>query len=193
MPNAYQLDALADLGIRVGDLGCIMLDVDAPVPIADVIPRAWEYSSDSPMLRHVSGIQDEHHLTLLYGLLPQVRRWHVDEVLDGWTGLDVAVTTDMLDVFPSPIPDEPYSCIVARQSWGAGDEILNAHQRLSLLPHINTHPVFKAHVTLAYVHADRTDDAITELRRAFGADGEVVTIRFRPTALNYGAVVGSSS
>ena len=191
--NAYQLNALRELGISVGDLGCIMLDVDSPTPIANVLPQAWAYRSSNPALGHVDGIQTEHHVTLLYGLLPQVRRAHVDEVLDGWTGQDAAVKTDMLDVFDSPLPDEPYSCIVARQSWGAGDEILDAHQRLSLLPHINTHPSYKAHVTLAYVHRDRKGDALTELRRAFGGSPESTVIHFRPTGLNYGDVIGTKA
>ncbi len=193
--NAYDLDALRELGIDVGGLGCVMLDVDAPVKVADVIPQSWAYTSANPKLGRVDGIQTEHHVTLLYGLLPQVRRAHVDEVLDGWTGLDASVKTDMLDVFESPLPDEPYSCIVARQSWNAGDEVLDAHQRLSLLPHINTHPVFRTHVTLAYVRRDRTTQALQELHRAFDpeADGfAMVTARFRPRALNYGDVIGAN-
>lgn len=188
--NAYELEALRDLGINIGDLGCIMLDVQAPTSIGDILPESWSYRSTNPDLRHVDGIQAEHHVTLLFGLLSQVRREHVDEVLAGWTGLDVAVKTDQLDVFASPRTDEPYSCIVARQS-SPSREIADAHARLSLLPHINTHPAFKAHVTLAYVHRDRTDDAMRELRRAFKAVDIYVPILFRPTGLNYGDSIGS--
>ena len=187
--NAYQLQALRDLSISISDLGCIMLDVESPIPVADVLPEAWAYRSSNPDLKHVSGIQTEHHVTLLFGLLPQVRRAHVDEVLAGWDGLDVAVKTDQLDVFPSPLPDEPYSCIVARQT-SPSREIAGAHARLSMLPHINTHPTFKAHVTLAYVHRDRTQDALTELRRTFKARDVYVPILFHPTGLNYGSTIG---
>lgn len=191
--NAYSLAALDELGIDVGSLGCIMLDVEAPTRVGDILPASWAYSSTNPKLEHVNGIQTDHHVTLLYGLLPQVRRHHVDEVLEGWTGLDVSVKTDVLDVFDSPMADEPYSCIVARQSWGAGDEILEAHQRLSLLPHINTHPQFKAHVTLAYVRRERAADALAELARALDPEAATidrVTARFRPSGLNYGTAIG---
>lgn len=189
--NAYGLRALRDLNISVGQLGCIMLDVEAPTPVGDLIPESWAYHSDNPDLRHVNGIATEYHVTLLYGLLPQVRREHVDEVLDGWSGLDVSVKTDQLDVFASPLPDEPYSCIVARQV-SPSREIRDAHARLSLLPHIDTHPEFKAHVTLAYVRKERTEDAVQELRRAFGARDIYVPILFRPTALNYGDRIGAT-
>lgn len=187
--NAYKLRALADLGITLGDLGCIMLDVEAPIRVADIIPESWAYRSNNPDLRHVDGITTEHHVTLLFGLLPQVQREHVDEVLDGWDGLDVAVKTDMLEVFPSPLSEEPYSCIVARQT-APSREIRDAHARLSLLPHVNTHPEFKAHTTLAYVRRERTEEALNELRRAFGARDVYVPILFRPTALNYGDRIG---
>lgn len=190
--NAYKVQALRDLGINVGQLGCIMLDVEAPTPrIDDLIPESWAYRSDNPDLSHVDGIATEHHVTLLYGLLPQVRREHVDEVLDGWTGCDVSVKTDQLDVFASPVPDEPYSCIVARQ-LSPSREIRDAHARLSLLPHINTHPEFKAHVTLAYVHKERTKEAVRELRGAFSARDLYVPILFRPIGLNYGDQIGAS-
>lgn len=201
MKNAYQLDALPDLGIDVGQLGCIMLDVahperdgapPLPIPVKELLPNTWGYTSSNPALSHVNGIQTEHHITLLYGLLPQVRRRHVDEVLDGWTGLDVSVKTDTLDVFKSPIPDEPYACIVARQ-LSPSREIAEAHARLSLLPHINTHPQFKAHVTLAYVRLDRVEDALLELRRSFGARDSYVPILFRPKRLNYGDAIGGAS
>ena len=190
MPNAYQLEALRDLGIDIGSLGCIMLDVESPTPVASVIPESWAYRSANPALSHVDGIQSEHHVTLLYGLLPQVRRAHVDEVLSGWTGGDVSVKTDTLEAFTSPLPDEPYVCIVARQ-LKPSREIAAAHARLSMLPHINTHPEFKAHVTLAYVHKDRAEDAMRELRGAFRARDSFVPILFRPTALNYGSEIGA--
>lgn len=179
--NAYQVQALKDLGVDVGSLGCVMLDLEPPFDLAGIIPEQWAYHSKNPELSHVSGIQTEHHMTLLYGLLSQVRGSHVDEVMEDWE-IPYSVKTDFLDVFPSPLPDEPYSCIVASQT-SPSREIKDAHARLSLLPHINTHPVFKAHVTLAYVHRNRTEEARNRLLSAFG---DYVPILWRTNWLNYG-------
>ena len=65
-------------------------------------------------------------------------------------------------------------------------ELRDAHARLSLLPHINTHPTYRAHVTLAYVHRDREADALAAIRRAFKARDVLVPMRFEPIGLNYG-------
>ncbi len=184
MPNAYALQSLPELGIKISDLGCVMLAVESRFRVADLLPEEWAYRSPNADLRHVSGIQQAHHTTLLFGLLPQVRRRHVDEVLTGWDSA-AGVAMDMLSVFDSPLPDEPYSCIVARASEPS-PVLLDAHARLSMLPHINTHPTYKPHVTLAYVRREVTEDALAELRSAFG--GEVLT--FTATGLDYGDVIG---
>lgn len=182
--NAYTLKCLPEMGIDVGSLGCIMLDVEG-VDLTDAIDPAWEYRSDDPRLAHVSGTQTEGHVTLLYGLLSNGNtiRDAVDEVLEGWS-LD-QVKTDQLHVFPSPIETEPYVCIVAGQV-SPQRELLDAHQRLSLLPHINTHPTYRPHVTLTYVHRDHEQDALAALRRRFKARDTYVPIAFPVTGINYG-------
>ena len=183
--NAYTLKCLADRGINAGDLGCVMLDVK-PHDLTGVIEPDWEYVEDHPKLGHVTGVQHEHHVTLLYGLLRNANedRAAIDEVLCGWT--PEPVRTDQLEVFPSPFPDEaPYVCIVARQSV-VSRNLRDAHARLSMLPHIDTHPEYKAHVTLAYVKAEHRDDALNALRRSFRARDIYVPITFEPIGLNYG-------
>lgn len=186
MSRAYQLDALKRHNIKVSELGCVMLDVETP-DLSDAIPEEWEYHSGDPAHWWIAGVQTEGHVTLLHGLLPDlVDRAGVDEVLDGWE--PGPVHTQQLEVFRSPFPDEPYACIVARS---LGDRrLLDAHARLSLLPHINTYPEYKAHVTLAYVHAEREEAALRELRRHFGARDIHVPITFEPVGLNYGHAIG---
>ena len=39
--NAHGVQALKDMGIDPGKLGCVMLDVTTP-DLAGVIPRAWK-------------------------------------------------------------------------------------------------------------------------------------------------------
>lgn len=180
--NAYQVKALQRRGITVSALGCVMLDVESPD--LSCIPDEWCYTSTHPDRPWISGRQDEGHVTLLYGLLDNANtiREDIDEVLDGWApGI---IRGDTLTVFPSPFPDEPYSCIVSELVLTP--ELRDAHARLSLLPHINTHPTYRAHVTLAYVHRDREADALAEIRRAFKARDVLVPMRFEPIGLNYG-------
>lgn len=177
MSKAYQLDALKRIGLDISGLGCVMLDV--AMPDLSVVDERWEYYSPSKQHWWVSGVQDEGHATLLYGLLPDlVDRQGVDEVLTGWE--PPVLEASGLEVFGSPFPDEPYACIVARVAHPA---LLDAHQRLSLLPHINTYPDYKAHVTLTYVHQTDEQDALDELER-------LLPIKFDPSGLNYGKAIG---
>lgn len=183
--NAYRLKCLPDLGVHIRDLGCVMLDVE-PLDIKGAIPDDWAYTSSNPNLRHVSGIQTEAHITLLFGLLYNANaiRAAVDEVLDGWEPGDLY--TQSIGAFPSPMPDEPYSCIIAEVEMRK--PLLDAHARLSLLPHINTHPDYRAHVTIAYVHKDRQADAIEAVRRALGTRDIFTHVPLVPIGLNYGDV-----
>lgn len=180
--NAYQVKALQRRGINVSALGCVMLDVESPD--LSCIPDEWCYTSAPPDRKWISGRQDEGHVTLLYGLLDNANtiREDIDEVLDGWA--PGVIRGDRLTVFPSPFPDEPYSCIVSELVLTP--ELRDAHARLSLLPHINTHPTYRAHVTLAYVHRDREADALAAIRRAFKARDVLVPMQFEPIGLNYG-------
>ena len=182
--NAYQLKCLPAMGVEIKDLGCVMLDAK-PFDIKGAIPEEWAYHSQNPNLAHVSGIQSEAHITLLFGLLSNAHiiREAVDEVLDGWE--PGGLRTEQITAFPSPLPDEPYACIVAKLA--VTPALRDAHARLSLLPHIDTHPDYRPHVTIAYVHKDRRDDAIRAVQRALGPLLDIFTFaEVEPLGLNYG-------
>lgn len=146
--NAYQVQALKRRGINIAKLGCVMQEFE-PVDISDVMPDEVCFYSKNPERRWIRGRRaDEPHVTLLYGLLDNANtiREDIDEVLEGW---EPAPARGMeFEVFESPYEDEKYGCIVARVD---NDNLLDAHHRLSLLPHIDTFPGYKAHVTLGYV------------------------------------------
>lgn len=184
--NAYQLKCLPAMGINIRDLGCIMLDVK-PLDIKGAIPADWAYHSKNPNLPHVSGIQTEAHVTLLFGLLENANliRSAVDEVLDGWE--PGRISTQTIEAFQSPIPDEPYACIIAKLQ--VTRQLKDAHARLSLLPHIDTHPQYLPHVTIAYVHKDRCSEAIAAVRHALGTRDIFTHADLVPIGLNYGDVV----
>lgn len=179
--NAYEINALKRRGITVSALGCVMLDVTGP-PIRRLLPATWLYSSDHPDRRWISGAQDQGHATLLYGLLDNANtiREDIGEVLAGWE--PGQIETDHVGVFPSPFDDEPYSCIVAHLALTEG--LRDAHSRLSLLPHIDTHPEYKPHVTLAYVHREDEAAAVRLIEQELGCVKG--GLDFEPIGLNYG-------
>ena len=185
-PNAYNIKCLSDLGVSIPKLGCVMLDVE-PLDIKGAIPTEWAHASQNPNLRHVSGIQTKAHITLLFGLLhnANVIRTAVDEVLNGWEPGDIF--TQSISAFPSPMESEPYSCIIAEIQLTPA--ISDAHARLSLLPHIDTHPTYRPHLTIAYVHKDRERDAIDAVRRALGTRDIFTHVKLEPIGLNYGEPV----
>lgn len=148
-PKMYE-----ELGINLSKLGCIMIDVDGSA-IQNIIPESDLYTSSSPERFWIKGFVAGHtpHITLLYGLLKsgaKEYKKYVDEVLKGWVINSVQI--DHIGFFDSPFTDDPYYCIVAHVL--ISNELTDANQRLQLLPHINTFPGYKAHLTIAYVKKD---------------------------------------
>lgn len=188
--SAYDYPAIYErIGMRLGHFGCIMLDV-APVPVSEILgdPGDWQYGdwfyhSHADALRYVRGpvAEDTAHCTLLYGLTPDDnaginQRESVDELL---AGLDLSsVTVDHVGHFPGQM-GEPYSCVVAHLDTFGGD-LREANRRLRFLPHIDTYPEYRAHVTLAYVHEQHTDHAVATLDAALRGK------KLNATGINYG-------
>jgi hypothetical protein len=115
------------------------------------------------------------HVTLLYGLIssgPAMRK-HVDVVLDGWELRSVQITA--VTSFEGN-PD--YTPLVAEVSTDGLDE---ANARLRLLPHIDTFPEYRPHVTLAYLKpgADVSGYVDTLNRR-------LALMQVKCTGINYG-------
>lgn len=143
-PEIYE-----DLGISTDNMGCIMLDTE-PLSADLLPPDEWGYKDDS--LRFVNKFEaaKEPHATLLYGLLESGKDWqeHVDAVLADWQAPE-KITLDSLEFFPNP--GKPYLPLVLRLASTSHASLWQANQRLSLLPHINTFPGYKSHVTVGYV------------------------------------------
>ena len=155
--SAHQFPEVhAALGIDLSKLGCIMADVDR-IPVLDIMqtvhphPAGDLYESAHPDRFWIRGAVGEQgaHVTLLYGLLQPGPVWreHVDALL-ATVQLDT-VRISHVDLFDSPYPDEAYKCVVAHLELTPPLSL--AHARLSYLPHVNTFPGYRAHVTLAYV------------------------------------------
>jgi hypothetical protein len=174
-PQVYQ-----DLGIDTGRLGCIMADTE-PIVVHDVIPEDALYYADPDRHQWIQGIVSEKvpHVTLLYGLMrsgPELQK-HVDAVLDGVV-LD-RVTIERVEFFYSNDPGENYVTLVA--GLQVSDALADANARLRLLPHIDTFPQYKPHITLAYVK--NTSDWTTYISPL---EDKLKGIEVRITGLNYG-------
>lgn len=140
------------LGINLDKLGCIMLDVE-PLKGLNVSEDKLYYAKNKERF-WVNGLvfNKVAHLTLLYGLLQSGSEIKdlVDQVLTEWYMPGVEI--DHVGFFNSPYPDEPYYCIVGHVK--VNDDLMEGHQRLEFLPHINTFAGYKPHITLAYVKKD---------------------------------------
>lgn len=162
MLNANKFrDMYTELGINIDRLGCIMLDVDGS-NIPAVPDESALYYSSNPDRFWIKGFVAGKvpHVTLLYGLMASGKTaWknEVDKVLEGWSINEVKV--QQVSFFESPYEDEPYYCLVAHIR--ITPELMEGHRRLEFLPHINTFPEYKAHITLAYIQKD--DDLREEL------------------------------
>jgi len=163
-----------DLGIDIQKLGCVMLDVDC-LPNDNgsdeeyggsywIQPRDLYYTEDKKKFWINGWVAGKSaHVTLLYGLMKKAKEWekYINKLLKDWSLKKVEI--DHVGFFESPYKDEPYYCIVAHIK--VTPELLEGHQRLELLPHINTFTGYKPHMTIAYIKKDEKlrDKVIKEL------------------------------
>lgn len=175
-PQVYE-----DLGIDPGNLGCLMLNVQ-PIEVSSVIAPEDLYYADPTKHQHIQGVVSETvpHLTLFYGFLRPASelKKHIDVLLKTWRPEDLTIAE--VSTFPSNDPGEAYITLVAKIR--VTDNLMEGHQRLSLLPHLDTFPGnWQPHVTLAYLK-DSADAAqyIAKLNELYV--GQIVNVM----GLNYG-------
>jgi len=169
-----------DLNVNLNTLGCIMLDLD-PLDFKFGYDDQFYYSNDKSMFWINGWVADTTpHVTLLYGLLESGKKnkVQVDRVLKGWETKEVEV--ESIGYFDSPIKTEPYYCIVAHIK--VNDELLEGHQRLEFLPHINTFAGYKPHFTIAYVVKEEKirDEMIKNISK------KLVGKKLKIRGINYG-------
>lgn len=177
-------DVYAELNINRNNQGCVMLDTEKLPEFQ--IDEDVLYYSENPNMPYVQGqVSDRSpHVTLLYGIMKDVKKHHVDRVLEGWELPEVKIK--YIDHFAPEIPGEPYYCVVAHLDT---EELIKAHKRLSFLPHINTYQDYKAHLTIAYI----------DKRKLNGTDFDnfkldlytlLYGVTLKPLGINYGSNIG---
>lgn len=168
-------DLYDDIDIDTDDLGCIMLDLE-PMEV----------------LKHVEGLEDQifenpkwdqgsvpaetvPHVTLLYGLLENGNKWKnkVDLLLKEWKLKSVKI--DHVGYFETP---DSYAVIAHLEKT---PELVDGHERLTLLPHVNTFSEYLPHMTLAYVKLDADPE---EWVKALGKVYNGKTVK--AAGINYG-------
>lgn len=166
--NSHQFkDVYAKLGINLNTLGCVMLDIE---PLDNMWSIEWDgagtalYYAKNKERKWIDGwvVGKVAHITLLYGLLENAHNLEkeISRVLEGWEMETVEI--DHISYFDSPYEDEPYYCIVAHIKLT--DKLMEGHQRLEMLPHINTFTGYKPHMTICYL-AKKEDPKVSEQYR----------------------------
>lgn len=176
------------LGYNLSKLGCLMLDTQPIVTeyyeiMQDGVSAYFpEYKAKNKERFWIDGYiaNKTPHLTLFYGFLQEAScyKWHIEKILEG-TSID-SVKIEEVSYFESPYEDEEYYCIVAKVE--KTPELLEAHNKMTLLPNIQTFPDYKPHITIAYIIKDETirDRFISHLKK------ELVGKTLKVVGLNYG-------
>ena len=170
-PEVYE-----DLDIDTSKLGCIMIDTEK-IPVTQYVKDGAndlvQAEEDDHEMGAVSEV--EPHVSLLFGLLENGNKWKdkVDKLLEGWK-LD-NVTIEEVTKFDTP----DAWAIVAKVK--KTPELIDGHERLTLLPHVNTFSEYQPHITLAYVKKDVDPEKwIKPLAKKY--NGQIVATK----GINYG-------
>lgn len=163
---------MSDFGIDPNKLGCLMLNVRNPwhkpmlhMPLPYNLPegslhshlQAHEYKSDK--LSYVDGLLTDWHLTARYGFLPEVKKKHVETIVER-VDTPNYLNVKKIDVWES-VNGEDYECVVAKIETGEGSILNELWQSLGVLPNISTFP-YEPHITLGYFHSGTWQNQFSE-------------------------------
>lgn len=172
--NMYE-EMYEDLWIDLKKLWCLMMQTETfDVDIDD----DFLYYTDDKDKHWIwwKVCTEKAHITILYWLLEsaQKNKEHINKLIGG--DKIGKLTIESIDTFDSNYQDEPYVCIVAKikkEDW-----LMNLHNKLELLPHINTFPEYKPHVTIAYVKDDKVDEILDKLDWLVGKELKITWIDY---------------
>lgn len=197
MRNAYDLgiDYAKDYGIDITRLGCVMLSTDSPWLTPQPILREMEAFQilednqyDSPHTSFVSGIALDWHITVKYGLI-NANQEAVNNVILKTNLPEMQfqyVETSMVEVWDKIDKDgTPYECIVKKIKQWHYDDLVESYEALrdwhiqfSVLPNVDTFPMYEAHVTLGYFKPGTWDSVKGSLYKYLRDDIRITGWRF---------------
>lgn len=169
---------LDDVDMVPEDPGCIMLDTETLDILKHVEDGEDDLVTSTDRHDHTMGAvaETEAHVTLLFGLLENGNVWKdkVDQVLDGW-GVD-SLTIDKVGVFDLA---DSFAVVAHIKTT---PELIDGHERLTLLPHVQTYSEYHPHLTLAYVEHDQAvaDKWVKALNKQYKGT------RVKTKGINYG-------
>lgn len=131
-----------EMGFSVSELGAVMVGCSNPLTVN--LPGDNEYVSER--FDFVNGVADSWHITLRYGLLPQVRPEYVEALVEKF-GLPQEVPVKGISMWPSKVEGEDYECVVVTL---LRDQLKPIHQELGVLPNVLGFPSYRPHVTVGY-------------------------------------------
>lgn len=124
------------------EFGCVMLKI----PFTDwneIISEIKEEDVYDPDGTH--GREDFPHLTLLYGLKPEITKEQVQQVLTSF-GKPINIEIEGIDLFENKDYD------VVKFNVKKTPDLQKLHDMLKTLPNEESYPDYKPHITICYVN-----------------------------------------
>jgi|694.fasta_scaffold114311_3 2'-5' RNA ligase/DNA polymerase III epsilon subunit-like protein len=125
------------------EYGCVMVEV--PVSNWDEITSYINPEDVYTGGDDAHGIQENPHVTILYGLHEGVTEEDVKSVFEGFTG-SINIEVDGIGVFENKDYD------VVKFNVNPDGALQDLHDKLSEFPNSNSFPDYKPHITIAYVN-----------------------------------------
>jgi 2'-5' RNA ligase/DNA polymerase III epsilon subunit-like protein len=125
------------------EYGCVMVEV--PVSNWDEITSYIDPEDVYTGGDDAHGIQENPHVTILYGLHEGVTEEDVKSVFEGFTG-SINIEVDGIGVFENKDYD------VVKFNVNPDGALQELHDKLSEFPNSNSFPDYKPHITIAYVN-----------------------------------------
>lgn len=126
------------------EYSCVMLGLDCPnwkEIQSEIHPDDVYHHPTDPSY----GLEDEPHITLLYGIHSDVDDSKIEEIVNKFKGQNLSLDILGIDSFQNKDFD------VVKFAVNPTDQLKAINQELSKLPNSNQYPQFSPHITIGYV------------------------------------------